>query len=224
MRPEACYAVLSGTARNDYTVRMDDLTANQVALIGTAALFVGGFLGWIGRGVGFVLSRWWTGSKKQDHAAYLNSVADLAAKMRANGMTIDEVRQFEETMQNPSVAASQGASGVVEQFAADEDHEPMAFQSNVAMKARAGTAYGVADAQLDQALMDLRLLIGEHEWEHIKKAQAHWREYRSALEDAALREYEGGTHATLAMTMVGLAETERRAAEIRAQVIERSAR
>jgi uncharacterized protein YecT (DUF1311 family) len=92
------------------------------------------------------------------------------------------------------------------------------------MKARAGTAYGVAEAQLDQALMDLRLLIGEHEWEHVEKAQEHWCAYRGALEDAALREYEGGTHASLAMTMVELAETERRAAEIRAQVEERSAR
>ena len=61
-------------------------------------------------------------------------------------------------------------------------------------------------------------------WEHIEKAQEHWRAYRSSLEDAALREFEGGTHAILAVTMVGLAETERRAAEVRAQVEERSRR
>lgn len=206
------------------SVTAEHLTANEVALIGTAALLVGGFLGWVGRGVGFMLSRWWTGSKKHDRAAYLNSVADLAAKMRANGMTIEEVSQLEEVMQNPSVAASQAASGVVEQLASGPEDEPTAFMSNYAMKARTGAAYGVAEAHLDQALMDLRLLIGEHEWEHIEKAQGHWRAYRRSLEDAALREYEGGTHATLAMSLVGLAETERRTAEIRAQVDERSTR
>lgn len=204
---------------------VENLGANEVALIGTVALLAGGFLGWLGRGLGFVLTRWWTGSKKLDQAAYLNTVADFAAKMRANGMTIDDVRHFEEVMQNPSVAASRGVNNVVALIATeDEETEPSAFQSNPAMKARAGSAYDVAEAQLNQALIDLRLLIDEHEWEHIEAAQQHWRSYRSALEDAALREYEGGTHATLAMTMVGLAETERRAAEVRAQVEERSGR
>jgi uncharacterized protein YecT (DUF1311 family) len=94
----------------------------------------------------------------------------------------------------------------------------------MAMKMRTGAAYGVAEAKLDQALMDLRLLIGEHEWEHVEKAQENWNRYRSCLEDAALREYEGGTHATLAMALVGLAETERRANEVREQVEERAAR
>ena len=202
----------------------DNLTTNQVAALGTAAVLLGGLLGWLGRGLGFVLTRWWTGSKKQDRAAYLNTVADFAAKMRNNGMTIDDVRHFEGVMQDPSVAASPSVAGVVAQLALEKGQEPSAFQSNMAMKVRAGSAYGVAEAQLDQALMDLRLLIGEHEWEHIEGAQKHWRAYRSALEDAALREFENGTHATLAMTMTGLAETERRAAEVRAQVEERSKR
>jgi len=201
-----------------------DLTSNQVALIGTAALLVGGFLGWLGRGLGFVLSRWWTGSTKQERAAYLNTVADFAGKMRANGLTIDDVRQFESIMHDPSVAASPAVANVIAQSAQDAEHEPMAFQSNVAMKARAGAAYAVAEARLEQALMDLRLLIGEHELDHIEAAQEHWRAYRSELEDAALREFEGGTQATLALTMVGLAETERRTAEVRAQVEERAKR
>ena len=90
------------------------------------------------------------------------------------------------------------------------------------MKARTGAAYGVADAHLEQALMDLRLLLSESEEEAWQAAQDRWREYRTALEVCAALEFEGGTHASLAQMMAGLSETERRTLEIRAQIEERS--
>jgi uncharacterized protein YecT (DUF1311 family) len=204
---------------------MDNLTAQQVTLLIAASGIVGGFIGWLGKGVTFLLTRWWTGSPKQERATYLNSVADLAGKLRANGMTWDEVRQFEAVVQNPSVQSSLAATQVVEQLSADADAiEPEAFQNNVAMKMRMSAAYEVANAKLNQALMDLRLLMGGAEWEQMEEAQKHWKAYRDGLECSALHEYEGGTNATLAMAFVGMAETERRADEIRAQVKERARR
>ena len=208
-----------------YKGLMEHLSSNQVALIGTAALLIGGFFGWLGRGLGFVLHRWWTDSPKQERATYLNTVADLATKLRAHGMTLDEVRKLEEVVQNPSVQSSPAAMHVFEQVSADADStEPVRFHSNMAMKMRTGAAYDVAEAKLNQALMDLRLLIGEQEWECVETAQEHWKAYRRALEDWALREWDGGTGATLAMAFVGLSETDRRADEIRSQVKERAAR
>ena len=204
---------------------MEHFSSNQVALIGTASLLIGGFIGWLGRGAGFVLKRWWTGSPKQERATYLNTVADLGAKLRAHGMTMAEVQKLEEVVQNPSIQSSSAANQVVEQLSADADEaEPEAFQSNMAMKMRTGAAYEVAEAKLNQALMDLRLLVGELEWECVEKAQQYWQGYRRALEDWALREWDGGTGATLAMALIGMAETERRADEIRAQVKERAKR
>jgi len=204
---------------------MEHLTSNQVALIGTAALLIGGFIGWLGRGAGFVLKRWLTGSPKQERATYLNTVADLGAKLRAHGMTMDEVQKLEDAVQNPSVQSSSTANQVVKQLSAEaDDAEPEAFQSNMAMKMRTDAAYEVAEAKLKQALMDLRLLVGEHEWVCVETAQGHWQAYRRALEDWALREWDGGTGATLAMQLIGMAETERRADEIRAQVKERADR
>jgi len=190
-----------------------------VAVIGLVA----GLAGWLGRGLTFVAKRWWTGAPRQERAAYLGSVADLAAKLRGNGMTLEDVHKFEALMQSPAVANSTAASGVVENMAQDaEDASPL--QSNVALKARTSAAYGVANAQLDQSLMDLRLMISEREYEAVEVAQERWREYRKALEDCAFREYEGGTHATLALLLSGLGETERRTQEIRAEIAKRAAR
>ncbi|MES2174894.1 MAG: lysozyme inhibitor LprI family protein [Pseudomonadota bacterium] len=193
-------------------------SALHVALIA----FVGGLAGWVGHGFSFVLKRWWTGSPKHDQANYLSTVADLGVKLRANGMTMEDVRQLEAIMRDPSISSSTTAQRVVEDFAEDAS-EPDAFHSNVAMKARTGAAYEVAEAKLQQVLMDLQLLLSERENGALEIAQQHWREYRRALEDCALLEYGGGTHAPLAMVFAGLNETERRADELRAQVGQRSA-
>lgn len=202
---------------------MLQLTAPQATLIVAAIGLVAGFIGWLGRGSTFLLRRWWTGAPKQEQATYLNSLADLAGKLRSNGMTINDVHQFESIMRNPAVAATAAATEVVDAMA-EEAAEPDAFHSNLAMKARTGAAYGVADAHLDQALMDLRLLLSDNEIEALEVAQERWTEYRRALEVCAGLEFEGGTHAPLAGMMAGLTETERRTAEIRAWVQERGSR
>ena len=179
-------------------------------------------MGWFARGLGFVIKRRLTGAKKQDRAAYLNTVADVGAKMRQHGMTLEEIGELEALMQNPAVAASSGVTEVVEQAANDE--EPSAFLTNYAMKVRTGTAYSVADAQLNQALEDLRLLMTDKEWECLEKVQEHWKAYRHSLAESGRLEFEGGTHAGLASIFVALSETERRGAEVRAQVEERARR
>lgn len=204
---------------------MEQLTTNQIALIGIAFGVLGGLIGWVGRGFSFLIKRWWMGSARQDQATYLNLIADFGVKMRAHGMTIEEVRKLESMMQNPSVASSDAATNVVEQLSAEADNdEPEAFHSNMAMKMRTSAAYEVAEAKLNQALMDLRLLVSDNEWQCAESTQKHWKAYRTSLEDWALQEWNGGTGATLAMVLVGMAETERRADEIRAQVKERAER
>lgn len=202
---------------------MFEITAPQATIIVTAITVVAGLVGWFGRGFTFLLHRWWTGAPRREDAVYLHSVADLAGKLRANGMTMDDVRQFETMMRTPTVASSPGANEVVDSFAS-VNSEPAAFQTNVGMQMRTGAAYDVANAKLDQAVADLQLIISDEESELLDNAQQLWRAYRHALVKCAYCEYEGGTHAPLAAGLAGLTETERRTAEIRAQVEERAAR
>lgn len=202
---------------------MFQFTAPQVTLIVAVVGLVAGLAGWMGRGLTFIVRRWWTGEPRHEHASYLNSVADLAGKLRASGMTIRDVHQFEAIMRNPAIAGSASANEMVEGLA-DDAHEAEAFQTNAAMKARTVAAYGVAEAQLEQALMDLRLLLGDREAKALETAQTHWKSYRRALEVCAALEFEGGSHAPLAAMVAGLGETDRRTTEVRDQVQERAAR
>lgn len=137
-------------------------------------------------------------------------------------MTMDDVRTLEHIVQNPTIVSSDAASDLVQQLA-DEPGEPDAFTSNDAMKVRTAAAFNVAEAKLDQAVADLQLLVSKSERMAIAEAQEHWRKYRAALESTALCRYDGGSHAVLAMILLGLAETERRTEEIRADIKERSA-
>jgi len=199
---------------------MFQLTAPQATLIGAVLVLIGGL---VGRGFAFVLKRRMTGAPKHEQAAYFNSVADLAGKLRAHGMTIEDVQDLEALMRNPAIAASPAANEAVEAMVEDAD-EPQAFQSNAAMRARASAAFEVAEAKLMQALMDLRLLIDIEENVALNAVQSAWAEYRKELTLFASLEFGSGTHAPLAGTLARLAETERRAAEVRAQVKERGTR
>lgn len=202
---------------------MLQITASQATLIVCAVSLMAALVGWFGRGLTFLLHRWWTGAPKREDAAYLHSVADLAGKLRANGMTMDEVRQFETMMRSPTVARSRGANEVIDSFSST-DTEPAAFQTNAGMQIRAKAAHDVATANLEQVVVDLHLMMSERESELLGKAQERWRAYRDALVQCAYYEYDGGTHAPLAALFMELAETERRTAEIKDQIEERRTR
>lgn len=202
---------------------MEDLNAPQVTLLVAVLALVGGLLGWLGRGMAFVVKRRLTESPKHEEATYINVLADLGGKLRAHGMTMEDVRQLESIIRDPSISSSKSTLRIVEEVA-DEAREPDAFHSNVAMKARTHAEYNVADAKLNQSLLDLKLLMREREIEALATAQDSWTAYRAALEECSRREYEGGTHSSLASLFAGLAETERRAEEIRSQIVERTGR
>ena len=127
---------------------MLQLTAPQATLIVAVIAMFGALLGWVGRAPTFLLHRWWTGAPKREDAVYLHSVVDLAGKMQANGMNMDDVRQFESIMRAPTVASSPGANDVVESMSST-DTEPAAFQTNVGMQIRTRAAHDVAEANLD---------------------------------------------------------------------------
>jgi len=193
------------------------MRSTEVQLIIAGVSLVSGLIGWFGRGLSFILTRWWTSSAKHERAVYLNAVAEFGSKLRSSGMTITDVTQLEEIMGNPTIGSSEAAVNAV--VGSDGGDAP---ETNYAMKMRVGAAYEVAVAQLNQALTDLRLRVRESEWEQIEKTQEKWEAYRTEVETCALLRYEGGTHAGLAVALAGLAETERRTAEIEAEVEERS--
>jgi uncharacterized protein YecT (DUF1311 family) len=196
-----------------------------IAVLCLAAVF--GAIGWVARGIGFIAGRWVTRSPTKERADYLHTVTDLGLKLRQGGMTIEEVRALEAVIGDCSVSSSSTAKKVVEEIAEDvasETSHPEEFYPNIVMKARAGAAYEVAQARLQQVLLDVQILLSEKENAAFDVAQSHWVEYREALENCALLEYEGGTHATLAMVFAGMNETERRTEEIQRQILERSSR
>lgn len=197
-------------------------TANiPVPLLVAGVGLTGMVLGWFANGLGFLMKRRLAGTPKSERAAYLNTVTDLAAKLRASGMTLEEVHAFEAALRNPAVVSSEAATSVID--TADLEDGPRAFDTNFAMKTRARAAYDVAEVKLSQALMDLRLLSGGDD-EKLDEVQQRWTDYRTALEDREMSKYQGGSHATLALALAGLAETERRTEEVRAEVTERAAR
>lgn len=100
---------------------MLQITAPQATLIVATITLVAGIVGWFGRGFTFPVRRWWTGAPKQEQAAYRNSVADLAAKLKANETTLEKVRHCEKGMRKPTLANSAAATVVIEAIEDEPD-------------------------------------------------------------------------------------------------------
>jgi len=212
---------MSASGRQLDWLMLTGFSETQLKLLIVGIGLVAALFGWFGRGVSFLLGRWTTGAGKREEVTYLTSVADLAGKLRTSGMTLTEIADFEKLFRTPALRASPASTSLL--IGTDQD-EPDAFSNTVAMGARAAAASDVAEAQLQQALLDLTLLTHEAEREHLDAAYNTWVEYRGALKAAAGAEYAGGTFAPIAGTLAGMAETERKTAEVKLVVKERSAR
>ncbi len=86
------------------------------------------------------------------------------------------------------------------------------------MKMRADAALDVANAKLDQAIVDLRFLLRSDEEAKLADTQVSWAAYRDASSSYARQQFDGGTHAPLTAALTAVAETERRTAEIEAEI------
>jgi uncharacterized protein YecT (DUF1311 family) len=203
------------------------LSAPEVALL---TLLVGGisaFLGWLARGASFVSKRWITGAARQEKASFYQAVTDIAAKMKASGARPEEIAEIAKLVTSEMRTGGTTAVEIItgEHGAkVDDRSEHPAFWSNPAMKMRAGAKAAIATAQLEAALTDLRLLMTEHEQEYLEKAQSAWENFHQAQIDLAFTEYFGGTHASLAAELAGIAETEHRLAQILSEVADRKSR
>ena len=71
---------------------------------------------------------------------------------------------------------------------------------------------------MNQARVDLDLLLRPDERDAFETGQKHWETYRDALAEVARQEFAGGSHAPLAAVWAALSETDRRTAELREKI------
>jgi hypothetical protein len=90
------------------------------------------------------ISRFSRRHDRAGRAAHLDNVADLAGKLRANGMSLADVHQLEGLMRGLKTSETASQDEPVKEV----DAARSVFTSNVALKARIGADNGVAEARL----------------------------------------------------------------------------
>jgi len=130
------------------------LSSEQLRLVLLLGTLVGVILAAVFSGLGFLIKRRMTGAAKQERMSYLATVADLAAKARSAGMTVDEVAALERALLSPSTSGSTAAITAV--AASTSQTLNPRYANNVAMKARAHAALDVATAQMEQSYLPTR--------------------------------------------------------------------
>lgn len=184
---------------------------SQVKIFVGSIALIGIILGWFGRSIGFMLSRLITGAQKQEAATYFNSLADLATKLKAGGMSVSDVKKLEDDLRSRPLSDSSEVANLITEADTDEIES---FTSTYAMRMRTNARYDVSDANLNKTFLDLCLVLDESEEAAYEDMQDKWKEYRLALMEAAGAQYGSGTLGPIVGALSGLAETERRTAEL----------
>jgi uncharacterized protein YecT (DUF1311 family) len=143
---------------------------------------------------GFFLKRLLSGAATQERITRYAGLADIASKMKAHGLSKNDVLAVEQFIRGKEREAEIAAEDepVPEQI--DESrNEPAGYWTQTAMNQRAAAAYRVADAQLRQVLLELEHYCGDEFY----RAQKAWEEFRDRQVEFARSEWDGGSIAPL---------------------------
>jgi uncharacterized protein YecT (DUF1311 family) len=194
-----------------------NLTDAQLGAAVSVTLFIGG-------AVGFLVKRWLTQSSTHERTALLSSLADLRAKMRTEGVSLDQIIELENMVRGKVNVSKETAEAVTGQSEVDDDANlPPGYWTTAAMRGRAHARFAVVDAQLDEAFTELATLVSHEETEPLSKSHTAWQTYRDQQIDYAYARYPGGTSGPLYGTLHGIEVTERRLAELQQEIEARRA-
>ena len=171
-------------------------------------------------GLGFMIKRRITGAKAQERVTLFAGLADISAKMKQHGLSVDDVSAMEAFVSSKRRAGVllASASAQTEVFREETAVEPEGYWTQAAMNQRADASFRTVDAQLAEALLEL-----EHfsDGEHLRSAQEAWEHFREQQAEFAASQYAGGSIAPLIAASEAQAVTEQRLAWARAEIEER---
>lgn len=173
-------------------------------------------------GVGFLLRRWLFGGVTQERVSISSTAAEMLGRMREHGFTLEDVRTVENYLRGKayegagSAASPNEAEGVVFENALLD--EPDFYWTSGNMNARALASFRTADARLDELATELITMLEADEAEGFVKAQRAWKLFRERQARFASFEAAGGTLQTLIHAAEAQDLSEKRAAELQAEI------
>ena len=188
--------------------------SHLLTLLGGAAL----------AGAGFLLRRIITGAGRKERIDSFAGVTDIVAKLRQHGLTPAEVQEMAvfiagKQRGRPTGEAPSGQMQV--KSADDEDDKPQSYWTQGAMNGRAWASAHVADAQLQQALLELEHYAEDGE---LAQVQAAWEAYRDKQVSFAGNQFAGGSMASGVCALEREALTLQRLAWVTSEVADRRSR
>lgn len=157
--------------------------------------------------IGFLSKRWATGARRQERAGLYATLADLSGKMKAAGISLDDLDAIEAQLR-AKVRQADAAISATE--------EPDRYWSQVEMNGRAFSALQVAEAKMGVELVDLSGRLDDRQQHELDDAQAAWLEYRDRHSSFVAGEYEGGSILPLVHASESTLLTNERTAQVAA--------
>lgn len=173
-------------------------------------------------GMGYLGKRWLTNASSQEKTTLYSDTAELMIKLRDAGVSLEEVKEFESGIR--SGIRRTEASSTASSTASAKPEAPSKTWTQTHMNLQATTKFHTTDAQLNEALVELRGLLSDEEEAQMDEAQDRWAAYRNAEADFIASEFEGGSMQPLIRSGEGISLTEERLKRVRATIAERKSR
>ena len=143
-------------------------------------------------GVGWLIKRLITGERRREAASELTAVVDLLHKLKTSGMTMEEAKRLAAQFGRGDAPSPISQQDVID-AKDDVDELPNQYGTTMAMKMRLGAQLDSVSAQLEQALVDLELLLDEDEGKLLGKSQSNWAAYARSEAKLFSSTMSGGT-------------------------------
>lgn len=174
-------------------------------------------IGWFGQ-------RWLTGARHMETTARLLSVVDLVERLQRAGLSLEDAKKAADSIKAgaPTLPISTAKSVVasLEDEIPEDIDLPSQYTSTYAMKFRLDSKLSTLDAQINEALTELRILLSDDEYEAAIQVQSSWTEYRIAEGEFASVGARGGTGETIYAFSAMISVSETRLAMLREQIRE----
>lgn len=164
-----------------------DAGARMFELSDGLLVLVSGALGYFGK-------RWVEDTGGREKVALYATVADLAAKMKASGVSVAEVDTLRTYLLGKRrTVADDAVVALAAPPTGGLDAEPTEFWTQTAMNERADEAYQAAKAELAAVVGELQTECGPAAARELAATQSAWEEFRDRHAEWAASEYEGGS-------------------------------
>lgn len=171
--------------------------------------------------VGWLVGRWITNAKGKENTDRLLSATNLIESLRNAGVSLQQARTFDrELSASKGRVSEETLEALIYSSNEDSNDEPIELTNTMALKIRLSARQDTVEAQLEERLVELHLLIPEEMSAALENNQKAWEKFRDAESELGASYMAGGSGEAVSAMSASIAASEVRLEQLGEMITE----